>query len=295
MMLARRPLRTMQLAERIQGTSARSVYRCISKLETFGLVERHEQQGVPSTVLLKLSNPAGRSLCRLLMRLELNSRAISLAEPRREDAWETFSVLGDLWEAGVIESLAHGPRSLTELGELPHSLTYHQVRRRVHQLTSGGLLAAHPFGGNGRRFDFTDRGRRSLAIIAALARWRKRHNNEAVCFQLDEMATMLHAVIPLIHVPDRVGQRLDISVAGPEDRQGRRKTRTLQAVVARDDSMRTTTEDSPAAGSASATVNTWLGTVLDNNRGRIRVRGDYTLVDDCLTQLHKQLWAPKPN
>jgi len=104
------------------------------------------------------------------------------------------------------------------------------------------------------------------------------------------MATLLRAIFPLACLPGHAGKRIDISVAGPKGYAGLRAAETFQVAVDSDGSIRVTGREESAAGSSAATINTWLGTLLDNNRGRIRVRGNHALVDDCLTQLHSQLW-----
>ncbi|MGN6274586.1 MAG: winged helix-turn-helix transcriptional regulator [Solirubrobacterales bacterium] len=60
------PLRTRELTERVRGYAPRTVYRYTGKLVGAGLVERHEEPGVPSKVTHSLTRPSGQELHDLL-------------------------------------------------------------------------------------------------------------------------------------------------------------------------------------------------------------------------------------
>lgn len=278
MELGHGPLRTKQLTERVREFSSRSAYRCVGKMEAYGLIDRSEEGGVPSTVRLRLAEPLGRNLCRLL---------------RPFASWDEMCLLGELWEAGFVEELSHGPRSLMDLMEAPHRLTYHQVKRRVNLAVERGLLEAFRRKGNGKAYDLTDWGRRYMSLIASIGRWRHRYAvaDGTPGLTIDEMATVLRAVLPLTRLPEHAETGLDLIIAGSEDRYGHRDTAIVHGEVDPEGVLRPHRDaERPADGSAAATINTWFGALLDDHRGRIRVRGDLGLVDACLTQLYERLW-----
>src|SRR5215207_4644526 len=57
MALGEGPLRTMELTERVPGYSPRTIYRYAGKLAQLEVVDREEEQGVPSKVLISLTDP----------------------------------------------------------------------------------------------------------------------------------------------------------------------------------------------------------------------------------------------
>jgi DNA-binding HxlR family transcriptional regulator len=287
MTLGQRSLRTKQLTERVPDYSARSVYRCLGKLEDFGLVEHWSEPDAPSQVL-RLTKPAGRTLFRLLRRLRSES-ATGLS-------WEALCWLGELWEWGFAAKLGHGPRSLANLLEGSEGVTYHQVRRKAYQFLEAGLLSATLHNGKGRHYELTDRSRRRMVAIASLGRWRHRYllADGTPGLEVEEMATVLRSTLPLVSLPGCGGRSIDFVITGPEDKYGDRDTAELRGRVGRDGALGLGGGDEEEVdGSATATLNTWFAALLDDNRGRIRVRGDLSLVDACLTRLYDGLWLPQ--
>jgi DNA-binding HxlR family transcriptional regulator len=299
MALGQRPLRTKQLTEQIRDFSARSVYRCVSKLEAFGLVARSLEPGGSSRVPLRLTEPAGRNLFRLLRSFTYESAAehrSSVSLPGNDNGdlfWDSLCLLGELWDWGFAAELSHDSRSLVDLLEIAEGNTYHQVRRKMTQFVDDDLLQSHPHNGNGRHYGLTDRGRRRMILIAALGRWRHRHflADGTPGLEIEELATVLRIILPLVSLPEHSGRSIDFLVAGSEDRYGNRDTAELRCVIDQDGALKVSDEAGGGAnGSAAATINTWFAALLDGNRGRIRVRGDLTLVDTCLTRLYDELW-----
>jgi len=279
MELGHGPLRTKQLTERVGQFSARSIYRCVGKMQSHGLIDRYEEPGPPSKVLLRLTERGGRNLFRLV-------RAFSV------DSWGETCLLGDLWENGFVEQLSRGPKSLMDLLESPHHLTYHQVKRRANMAVECGLLQGSICKGNSRRYELTDQGRRSLGLIAGIGRWQHRYiaPGEAPGLEMEEMATVLRGVMPLSVLTAHIGRRIDLIVAGAEE-YGYRATATVPGTVGLEGTAHFDPQsEREADGSAAATINTWFAALLDGNRGRLRVRGDLGLVDSCVKQLHEALW-----
>ena len=220
MALGQGPLRTKQLTERVPDFSARSVYRCVGLMSSYGLIDRYEGPGVPSTVLLRLSEPAGRNLFRLLR---------SFPSPSEEP----LSLLGEQWEMGFFHELGQEPRSLIELAERPHGLTYHQVKRRTQLFMDAGLLDLCSPNGSDRQYELTDQARRRIALVTAIGRWRHRHvvAEGMPGLKPAEMAAVLRTVLPLIALPEHAGTGIDLVVAGDTDRYARRDTETVRGTV----------------------------------------------------------------
>jgi DNA-binding HxlR family transcriptional regulator len=287
------PLRTGELTELIHQFSPRSVYRYANKMQERDLVDRLEELGVPSTVVLSLSEPPGRNLYRLLRAFAATSGARLPSEGRDFESWASLSQLGELWDLGFAEELSRGSRSLTQLAQSAPEMTYHQVNRRMGLFVSCGLLVRLQHG-HLKHFELTDHGRRRMALVAGLGRWRRRHLEEGTPgLTISEMATVLRAALPLILLPEFAGMSVAFGVTGTADQNGHREDETLQGTIDVDGSMRFDEAAEPLAnGSAGGTINTWFATLLDGKRGRMQVGGVLPLVDACLTQLNEVLWQP---
>jgi DNA-binding HxlR family transcriptional regulator len=292
MALGGSPLRTRQLTDRVEGFSPRSVYRHTSEMEACGLIDRDQVSGVPSKVVLRLSEPAGRELFKLFRAFATTPTTRPPANSEPLFSWSLLNLLGELWKLGFLEELSYEPRSLTQFARGGHELTFHQVNRRIGLSLSSGLLTASPQAGNGKRYELTRYGRRCMALIAGVGRWR-RHvlADRTPGLTIAEMVTVLRVAMPLTVLPEHIGESIDLSVAGAADANGHRDMQTLRGTVGSDGTVRYTADaEGPAEGAAGATINIWFAALLDGNRGRMRVRRDLDLVDSFLTQLYDMLW-----
>jgi DNA-binding HxlR family transcriptional regulator len=293
MALGPRPLRTEKLARQLNHVSERSVYRYAAELTERDLVERLEEAGVPSTVILRLTDPAGRGLYRLLGTFAATRLAELPSSGNTIQSWSSLNRFSQFWESGFVERLSHSPQTLTELAGGPHGLTFHQVTRRIRMFSDIGLVVASSSTGRGRHYELTDHSRRRMALVAALGRWRHRyiHTGEPTGLTGSEMATVIRAALPLILLPEFSGMSINLGVASGMDKYGHRTVEGLQGLVGSGGAIRSDLADRPDMnGSAVGTVNTWLSAILDGNRGRMRSGGDLSLVDTCLTQIHGVLW-----
>jgi len=275
--LGKRPLRTGRLVAALPQFSPRTVYRYASRLEEEGLIERREEARGPLTVVLSLSE-AGRSLYRLLSSFE---------------SWGCMSLLGEMWELGLIAELSRGPRSLTQLSNSITEMSFHQVSRRVNLFVDAGLLARVP-AGRLNHYELTALARRCMTMIAAIGRWRHRHptTSGAPGLSIVEMTEVLRTALPLTRLPKHAGMSIALGVSSAMDNSGHRTTKILRGSVDNEGGIAVQeTLEGEEDGLATATVNTWLAALLDGNRGRIRVRGNLYLVDSCLTHLYSELWG----
>jgi DNA-binding HxlR family transcriptional regulator len=295
MALVKGPLRTGELTERIRRFSPRSVYRHTAQLQERELLVRVEEPGVPSVVMLRLSDPSGRSLCHLLRDFAATPLAQLPTKGRDFESWAPLSLFGELWELGFVEELSHGSRSLTELARSAPQMTYHQVNRRMGLFVADGLLVRIQVG-HLKHYELTEYGRRRMALVAGVGRWRRRHlDNGEPGLSTEEMATVLRTAMPLILLPAFAGMSIDLGVSGAMDANGHRDTEMLQGTIDVEGSMHCDRAVVPSAsGSAGGTLNTWFAALLDGNRGRMQVRGNLPLVDACLTQLYDVLWTAGP-
>lgn len=287
-------LRTKELTARIPGYAPRTIYRYAGRLTQLGIIERHEEPGVPSKVVHQLTEPCGRELHDLIEAYADASLARLPSGEIGAHAWSSLGLLADLWESEMIEELNLGPRSATELSRGPHGLSFHQVSRRAGLFAKGELIQEVGEGGRHRRFALTEKARRGMALIAGLGRWRRRHvlsDGKAGLTAL-EVAGLMRTVLPLVAIPKHGGKSLELRII-PVGENGSRDE-TAWAEIGSDGVIINSSvpiEAVTAAAEGKATC--WVDSVLDgpNNGLSITVSGEEKLVSACLQQLHVVLWS----
>lgn len=292
MALGEGPLRTKELTERVRGYTPRTVYRYTNKLTEAGVIERHEEPGVPSKVTHSLTRPGGQELHDLL---EAYAEASLSRLPSGEidaHAWGSLGLLADLWESGMVDDLNLGPRSLTELARGQHGLSYHQVSRRANLLAIGGFVHELPHGGRRRSYALTDKARRAMALIVGIGRWRRHHavaKSEAG-LGAPEAAAVLRTALPLVALPEHGGKSFGIDVA---------EEKVWASVEPDGNVLCSTSPPGDVDGHARGGVKVWVDTLLDGPPEKLRTEGDRHLIHTCLSRLHAALWtrwseAPTP-
>src|SRR6478735_2664393 len=210
------PLRTKELTERVHGYTPRTVYRYAGKLAEAGVIERHEEPGVPSKVVHNLSRSSGEELHGLLQAYAEASLSRLPSGEIDAHAWGSLALLADLWESGMVEDLNLGPSSLTELARGRHGLSYHQVSRRANLLAIGGFVHELSTGGRRRSYALTDKARRAMALIAGIGRWRRQHvllSASKAGLSATEAATVIRTALPLVALPEHGGKGFGIGIA----------------------------------------------------------------------------------
>ena len=287
MALGEAPLRTKALTEQVPGYAPRTIYRYAGKLAELEVIDRLEEPGVPSKVVHRLSDPCGTELHELVGRFA--EATLSRRPDGRIDApsWASLGLLADLWEAGLVEELCCAPRSSTDLASGGgHGLSYHQVNRRTGLFRAGGLLRDWQGPGCNHCFELTEKTRRSMGLVTAVARWRGRHvarANEAGLTE-KEMATVLRAALPLVELPAHRGKCLQLSVAGQE----------VWAEVEANGSVHSCGAPADPDSRALGQVEDWVAFLLDGESGALRVEGEEKPLADCLASLYGRLWIPSP-
>ena len=286
------PLRTKELTERVPGYAPRTIYRYAGKLAELRIIRREETVGVPSKVVHSLTEPRGRELADLV---DGYADASLGRLPNGEigaHEWGSFALVADLWESGMIGALDQGARSLTELSQGEHDLSFHQVSRRASLLAIAGFIEEITEGARHRRFALTGQSRRAMALIAGIGRWRRRHvlPPGMTGLTVREVATLMRTVLPTVSLPGWGGKVLELKIAplpgGGSDEE------TVWAEIGGDGTVCSCpTPAFEAAGSAWGDVSAWVDSVLDGPQRGLSKRGDVRLLDECLQRLHAVLWG----
>lgn len=288
------PLRTKELTARIPGYAPRTVYRYAGRLAQLGIIERHEEPGVPSKVVHQLTEPRGRELHDLIEAYADASLARLPSGEIGAHAWSSFALLADLWESGMIEELNLGPRSATELSRGPHGLSFHQVSRRAGLFAKGELIQEVGEGGRHRRFALTEKARRGMALIAGLGRWRRRHvlSDGRAGLTALEVAGLMRTVLPLVAIPKHGGKSLELRII-PVGENGAREERAWAEIGSDGAIVNSPVAIEAVTAAAAGKATCWVDSVLDgpNNGVSITVSGEEQVVDACLEQLHAVLWS----
>jgi len=291
MALREGPLRTKELTERVRGYTPRTVYRYANKLTELGVIERQEEPGVPSKVIHSLTEPCGRELCELI---DAYADASLTRLPNGEidaHAWGSLGLLADLWESGMIEALNYGPRSPTELARGEHDLSYHQVNRRAGLFAIGGFLHEASVGGRRRNYELTEKARRTMALVAGIGRWRRRHIvPEGTPGLLPrEAGSLLRTALPLVALPEYSGKGIGIEITA-EDMDGS-EADTVWASVGPNGIVLTHKEPLPEVNvRARGRVTYLIDALLDGSHKGIQISGDHHLFKTCLSRLNAVLW-----
>lgn len=296
MALGEGPLRTKELTERVPGYAPRTIYRYAGKLAELEIVEREEELGVPSKVVHTLTDKCGAELHELVNRFA-DASMTRLPDGRIDaHAWAALGLLADLWETGMVEDLSCDPRSPTELARGTHGLSYHQVNRRAGLFKTAGLLREWQGPGRRRCYELTEKTRKTMGLIAGLARWRHHHvvAEDEEGMTVEEMATALKTALPLVRLGGHAGKSMKLSVLR-EDAPGGSEGEIIWAEVEEDGVLHSC---SPPAESEDAwargKIATWIPAILDADPRKVLVGGEEQLVNEALTQLHEVLWAPSP-
>ncbi len=296
MALREGPLRTKELTERVPGYAPRTIYRYSAKLAELGMVEREEEPGVPSKVVHRLTDPSGRELADLI---DAYADASMGRLPNGEigaHEWGSFALVAELWESGMIEALDGGSRSLTELSQGDHELSFHQVSRRASLFAIGGFIEETTAATRYRRFALTDKARRAMALIAGIGRWRRRHvvPRGTMGLTSGEAAELIRTVLPLVSVPEHREKGLELRIAPAGE--GDADEEVVWAEI-QDDGDLANCPVPPAVVSTSArgNVGAWIDSILDGPQSELSARGDARLLDECLRRLHAELWGQLPD
>lgn len=286
------PLRTKQLTERIPSYAPRTIYRYAGKLVQLGIVERHEEPGVPSKVIHQLTEPRGRELHDLV---EAYADATLGRLPNGEisaHAWSSFAQLADLWETGMIEELNVEPRSATELAQGSQGLSFHQVSRRAGLLAKGGLIEEVGKSGRHKRFALAAPGRRGMALIAGLGRWRRRHvlSGSRSGLTAAEVAGLMRTILPLVLIPRHGGKSLELRIAPAGEKDAREET--VWAEIGPDGTVFSSpVPKTPVSAAAEGNAMSWVDFVLDGPNPGLAISGEELLARECLQRLHSTLWS----
>jgi len=259
----------------------------LREMAGLGVVERARQADFPGAINFKLG-PAGPDLLFVvsILRTWLANAPDGSLEPGAIAARSAIKALVEGWSSNIIRALAAKPLSLTDLNRLISNLNYPSLERRLSALRLTGLITPAPSGGRGTPYVATDWLRQGVALLAASARWERKHIPEksAPIGRLDIESAFLLS-LPLVNLsPELNGScRLAVDVRGSAEHR-------LAGVVAQIGEGRVVAcaprlEGNPAAwvsGSAAA----WMRAVVGRDPENLVVGGDVELAEAIVTSLH---------
>ena len=284
MALGEGSLRTRQLTEQLPTYAPRTIYRHAMKLASLGLVQRHEEPGVPSRVVYCLAKPEGHDLLRLLE---------GYLHKGDDVTWTSLALLGEMWGSGWVGRLSQEGLSSTELADVTAGLTFHQVKRRTEMLRSRGLIAETGGRGRGRRYGLGDNARRGMGVVVGFGRWLQERDPTVKDAGLTaaEMQVVLRASLPLVGLPGKAGKAVKLGIVG-DGELGDEDSQALLASIRANGTVECEVDDGvPVDAWAVGSITAWYAVLLDGNRGQLRTGGNLKLVDECLKGLNDALWG----
>jgi DNA-binding HxlR family transcriptional regulator len=289
--LGKGPLRTSELAREVPGFGPRTVYRYVTRLVDLEVVEREEEATVPSKVVYRLTEPCGTELYKLV---DLYSTLAFPDERGVPHAWTPLKLLGDLQSFGMFEELNRGPCTATQLAALGHSLSFHQVRRRIDLYLFSQVIGEAIDGSRQRHYELTKETREAMAMVVGLGGWRERYlePNGNPGLTRPETAGVLRAVLPLVVLPGSGGKSFNLVVLSSDLGNGDGRE-VVRVEVDADGGLLTGDEKGrPTDGWAQGEVRAWIEALLRGGKGEIRIDSrDVPLIEGTLQGMHDALWT----
>jgi DNA-binding HxlR family transcriptional regulator len=154
-------------------TTMRSHLRTLTDL---GVLERRRQNEFPGSLDYELTRP-GRELLAVAVLLQawLADSPQGPLSLGGDAAKKAVKALIDGWSSAIVRALAAGPLSLTDLSRLISSLNYPSLERRLAAMRQTGQVEPQLGKTRATPYVVTDWLRRSVAPLAAAARWERRH------------------------------------------------------------------------------------------------------------------------
>ncbi len=282
------PLRSAQLTDRLAEYSRRTIYRRLDELEQIRAVEQRRSATVPPAVAYELTVPAGRELLGVL---EGAARAWLHQWHQgsvNEQRWGLLSLLADGWDSAIMREVSREPRSLTELGVVSE-MTYHQLARRVTRLAAAGLLERIN-GVRPVRYTLSEQARLGAILVAASARWERRHLlGGAEQLLVADAIALLRTILPLARLPEQAGATLVLTVQTDAAPAGPRRYGSVRIEVDDDGEIHCAERgDLPPDAWARGSIDAWLLAIIEGDGSDLQVGGEHTLVEGQLGHLRAQ-------
>jgi DNA-binding HxlR family transcriptional regulator len=280
------PLRSSQLKDRLAHFSPRTIYRRIDELVRLGVLEQRRWATTPPAVVYQLAAPAGTDLLAVLERSAVAWLRRLGEVPVEGRRWGLIGLLADGWDSAIVRELSREPRSLTELGVVS-DLTYHQLARRMTRLTAAGLLE-RTNEGSVSRYTLSHAARDGCTVVAASARWERRHlaGNAHPLFVADAVA-LLRSALPLTRLPQHAGGVFDLTVEPDANALDAERFASLRVEVGAAGAVSCFERgDLPPRAWVRGSIDAWLAVLLDGDLSTVQVGGDSSLPGAHLAQLH---------
>jgi DNA-binding HxlR family transcriptional regulator len=179
-----------------------------------GVLERRRRSDFPGSVEYQLTD-SGTDLISVAKVLSawLATSPDGFTDLGGGGAKNAIQALVEGWSTSMVRALAARPLSLTELDSVIASVSYPSLERRLIAMRLAGLVEPTSPTGRCRPHTVTDWLRRSIAPIAAAARWEHRHlaaSPPAVTNRDIETAFLL--ALPLLRVPKEISGTCRLTV-----------------------------------------------------------------------------------
>jgi DNA-binding HxlR family transcriptional regulator len=273
-------------------TTMRSHLRTLSDL---GILERRRQNEFPGSLDYELTRP-GREFLAVATLLQAwladsPQGPISLGS---DAAKRAVKALIDGWSSAIVRALAARPLSLTDLNRLIASHNYPSLERRLAALRLTGQIEAQPGKSRATPYAVTGWLRRSVAPLAAAARWERQHNAERTkpIARMDIESAFLLAV-PLAKLsPEATGTCLlavEVRNGGSEPglagvQVGIREGQVVSCLARL---------EGQSAASISGTASSWITAVTEADVDGLEVGGESDLGWRLLGALNEALFRVK--
>ncbi len=274
---------------RAAGSVAPSTLRSqLGALEAAGMTVKQKRDGFPGTLEFELTD-GGRALLSVADRLEdwLAVAPGGPLSPGEDQARAAIKGLVDSWTTTVLDALAGGPLSLTELDKRISAASYPRIERCLDTLRVAELIDARTRAGSGTPYAATDWLRHGLGPLVVAARWEHRHAVDgADPVTRADVETALRTVAPLLDLPGDLSGACQLAATFPT---GGRRRRVLATLELRSGSAHTGAAHPWADADAWALgpIEAWFSALVDRDADGLKLSGDRRLVSIVLSRLHR--------
>jgi DNA-binding HxlR family transcriptional regulator len=275
----------------LTGWPAQTTLRAqLKRLTAIGALERRRRNQFPGTVIYELT-PPGRELLGIL---DVLQRWLSQAPGGplylgHGAAKAAINALAEGWSSGMLQVLASGPASLTQLDSLIAALSYPSLERRLAAMRLAGLTEVSSVDGRGTPHAVTEWMRRGVAHLLLVGRWESRQRvARGMALAPHELKAVFLLALPLLRLPVEHDGACRLTVEAPVEKE-------LVSVAARvaggtvspcDPSM-----ERPGAWILGKPAG-WLDAIVDGDTAYLELGGDGALGRALLEGLYSALLSP---
>jgi DNA-binding HxlR family transcriptional regulator len=213
-------------------------------------------------------------------------------DPDSEQADEASAALIDGWSSTIVQRLAAGPLTLTEIGLALDTISSEDVAAKVATMEEAGLVEERPRAGEGEGavYAATEWLRLATAPLAAAVRCERRHAAaETPPLEPLDVEALFLLPLPLLRMPPRFAGRCRLVVELPES-DGRPAAGAIATVADERIVLCTSELEGEVEASATGTALAWFEAIIEGMAEDLEFGGEEELARELVEALNRRLF-----